>query len=103
MPEKWAETGIFTALETNILDTVSGGSVLEGLELLDWCHDDILSSHDSFSTDGCIPGGEDWHLAEWGCQSPSPGAPSAHHQCISPIFSLSASNTTDEVSVKRRS
>ena len=96
MIEGWAKTGIFTALETQILDSVPGGDVLDGLELLDWSQDDILSSFDSYSTDVFIPGA-DWHLPEWGCQSPLPGAFSAHHQCVSPFLSLSASDTTNEV------
>ncbi len=96
MAVRWAETGIFNALETQILDTVSGGSVLDGLQLLDWPQGSILSSNDSFTADGCIPEA-DWHLPEWGCQSPSPEAASAHYKCVSPLLSLSASNTTDEV------
>ncbi len=95
MAVRWAETGIFNALETQLLDTVSGGSVLDGLQLLDWSQGSILSSNDSLTADGCTPGA-DWHLPEWG-QSPSPGTASAHYQCVSPLLLLSSSNSADKV------
>ena len=96
MAVRWAETGIFNALETQLLDPVSGESVLGGLQLLEWSQGSILSSTDSLTADGCILGA-DWHLPEWGCQSPSPGTASAHCQCGSPLLSLDPSNSTDKV------
>ena len=96
MAERWEQTGIFTACEAPILDTVSGGSVLDGLQFPDWSQGHVVSSNDTFAVSGGIPRAG-WHLAEWGCQSPTPGATPAQHQCVSPLLSHSASDTTDEV------
>ena len=96
MNENWAEIGIFTALETEILDTVSGGSVLDGLQLLGWSQGDKSPSNDGLTIDGGDPG-PGWYLPEWGCQSPLTGATPAHYHGGSPLCSIGASDTIDEV------
>lgn len=96
MAERWAETGIFTACETQTLNIVSGGSVLDGLPLSDWSQGNLISSDNSLTATRGFSRAN-WHVPEWGCQSPSPRATSAHHQCVAPLLSLSASDTADEV------
>ena len=89
------------ALETRVWNTVLGGDVLDDLQLPDWSAGDILSSTDSLTGDGGIPGAN-WHLPEWGCESPLLGYSSAQYpSCSSPLLSHSISDAIDKVGINR--
>ena len=85
------------ALETRLWDMVPGGDVLDDLQLLDWPAGDILSSNDSSTGDGGIPGAN-WHLPEWGCKSPLLVYSSAQYpSCPLPLLSSTTSDAIDKV------
>lgn len=100
MLEKVTDACAF-ALETRLWDMVPGGDVLDDLQLLDWSAGDILSSSDSSTGDGGIPGANR-HLPEWGCKSPLPIYSSAQYpSCPSPLLSFRTSDAIDKAGFNR--
>ena len=90
---------MWSTLESQSWETGSGASPLDGLQLPDWSESGVLSSNESLAGIGGLADTE-LPLPHWGCQSPPPGAPSAHPPtCHPPVVTFHDADISDEVSL----
>ena len=88
---------MWSALESQSWETGSGASPLDGLQLPDWSESGVISSNDSLTGIGGLADPE-LQLPHWGCQSPPPGASSAHQPtCQPPVVTFHGADICNEV------